>query len=176
MRVRQWVVLLCGGALLGFLGCGSFGDNSRPLTDARRAAIEDGVRQFTATVAHDVTQDGPIAWSKFFAEGPEFFMAVNGKVAFADGQSAAKMMPEIARQFKHIELRWGNDLRLDALTENLCNVATSYTENIELQPGVDGFQGGMQSGYFTGLAESRNGHWQFRNAHWSAPVAPAKAP
>jgi hypothetical protein len=175
VRVRQRVVLMCAASLLGFQGCGYFADNSRSLTEARRAAIDDGVRQFTATVAHDVTQDGPIAWRKFFAEGPEFFMAVNGKLAFPDGQSAAKMMPEIARQFKHIDLRWGNDLRLDALTENLCNVATSYTENIELQRGVDGFQG-TQSGYFTGLAENRNGHWQFRNAHWSVPVPPSKAP
>jgi hypothetical protein len=102
-------------------------------------------------------------------------MAVNGKLAFPDGQSAVKAIPEVARQYKHIELRWGNDLRLDALTENLCSVATSYTENIELQPGVDGFQG-TQSGYFTGLAENRNGHWQFRNAHWSVPVPPSKAP
>jgi hypothetical protein len=175
MRVRQWVVLMCATALLGFQGCANFADNSRSLSDARRAAIEAGVRQFTATVAHDVTRDGPIAWRNFFAEGPEFFMAVNGKLAFSDGQSAAKLLPEIARQFKHIELRWGNDLRLDALTENLCNVATSYTENIELQPGADDFQG-RQSGYFTGLAENRNGHWQFRNAHWSVPVPPSKAP
>jgi hypothetical protein len=175
MRFRQWVVPMCAAASLGFQGCGYFGDNSRSLTEARRAAIEDGVRQFTATVAHDVTQDGPNAWRKFFADGPEFFMAVNGKLAFPDGQSAAKVIPDIARQFKHIELRWGNDLRLDALTENLCSVATSYTENIELQPAVDGFQG-TQSGYFTGLAENRNGHWQFRNAHWSVPVPPSKAP
>jgi hypothetical protein len=134
MRVRRWVLLMCAAASLGFQGCGYFADNSRSLTEARRAAVEDGARQFTATVAHDVTQDGPIAWRKFFAEGPEFFMAVNGKLAFPDGQSAEKVIPEIAGQFKHIELRWGNDLRLDALAENLCSVATSYTENIELQP------------------------------------------
>jgi hypothetical protein len=175
MRVRQWVVLIGAAALLGFQGCGYFAHRSRSLTEARRTAIEDGVRQFIVTVAHDVTQDGPIAWRNFFAQGPEFFMAVNGKLAFSDGQSAVKMMPEIARQYKHIELRWGNDLRLDALTENLCNVATSYTENIELQPGVDGSQG-TQSGYFTGVAENRSGHWQFRNAHWSVPVPPFKAP
>jgi hypothetical protein len=175
VRVRQWVVLMCAAASLGFQGCGHFADSSRSLTEARRAAIENGVRQFTATVAHDVTLDGPIAWRKFFADGPEFFMAVNGKLAFLDGQSAAKAIPEIARQFRHIELRWGNDLRLDALTENLCIVATSYSENIELQPGIDGFQG-TQSGYFTGLAENRNGNWQFRNAHWSVSVPPSKTP
>ena len=98
---------MCAAVSLGFQGCGYIADNSRSLTEARRAAVEDRVRQFTATVAHDVTRDGPIAWRKFFGDGPEFFMAVNGKLAFPDGQSAAKAIPEIARQFKHIELRWG---------------------------------------------------------------------
>jgi hypothetical protein len=175
VRVRQWAVLMCATASLWYQGCGYFADSSRPLTAARRVAIEDSVRQFTATVAHDVTLDGPIAWRKFFADGPEFFMAVNGQLAFPDGQTAAKVIPGIARQFKHIELRWGNDLRLDALTEHLCIVATSYTEIIAIQPGADGFQG-TQSGYFTALTENRNGHWQFRNAHWSVPVPPSKTP
>jgi hypothetical protein len=175
MRAGRWVLHMSVVASLGCAGCGNFADHPRPLTQERRSAIENSVRQFTATVAHDVTQDGPIAWRRFFAEGPQFFMAVNGTLAFPDGQSAANAIPEIARQFKHIELRWGNDLRLDVLTENLCNVATSYTETIELQPGNAGFQG-TQAGYFTGLAENQNGQWQFRNAHWSAPVPSSKAP
>jgi len=140
MRVRRSVLLMCAAASLGFQGCGYFADNSRSLTEARRAAVEDGARQFTATVAHDVTQDGPIAWRKFFAEGPEFFMAVNGKLAFPDGQSAEKVIPEIAGQFKHIELRWGNDLRLDALAENLCSVATSYPRISNCNPARRGFK------------------------------------
>lgn len=102
-------------------------------------------------------------------------MAVNGAVAFPNGQAAAQAIPEIARQFKRIELRWGDDLRVDALTENLCVMATSYTEVIELQPGVEGMRG-THSGYFTGVAELGNGQWQFRNAHWSMPVPAAKVP
>src|ERR1700733_550418 len=168
---------MCAAVSLGFQGCGYIAVNSRSLTEARRAAVEDRVRQFTATVAHDVTRDGPIAWRKFFGDGPEFFMAVNGKLAFPDGQSAAKAIPEIARQFKHIELRWGQDLRLDALTENLCAVAVSYTEVIDPQPAADSMRG-THTGYFTALAENRNGQWRFRNAHWSEspPMPLAKAP
>jgi hypothetical protein len=30
----------------------------------------------------------------------------------------------------------------------------------------------IENGFFTGLAELRNGRWQFRDAHWSI-VAPA---
>ena len=115
-----------------------------------------------------------MGWRKHFSDSPAFFMAVNGAIAFPSGQAAAQAIPEIARQYKHIELHWGDDLRVDALTENLCVVAASYTEVIELQPGVEGMQG-TQRGYFTGLAEKRNGQWQFRNAHWSAAVPPPKA-
>jgi hypothetical protein len=115
-----------------------------------------------------------MAWRKHFSDSPAFFMAVNGALAFPNGQAAAQAIPGIARQYKQIELHWGDDLRVDALTENLCVVAAFYTEVIELQPGVEGPQG-TQRGYFTGLAEKRNGQWQFRNAHWSAAVPPSKA-
>ena len=103
------------------------------------------------------------------------YVAVNGQLAFPDGAAAAQAIPQIAGAYKHIELRWGDDLRLDPLTENLCVVADSYTEVIELQPGAAGPQG-TQTGYFTGVAENRNGHWQFRDAHWSAAVVPEKIP
>jgi hypothetical protein len=141
------------------------------LPPARRAAVEEDVRRFTVAVAHDVTHGGPLAWRKHFSDSPAFFMAVSGKLVFSDGQAAAQAIPEIARGFKHIELQWGNDLRLDVLTEKFCVVAVSYTEIIDLQPGVKGAQG-TQTGYFTGLAENRNGQWQFRDAHWSAPLRP----
>jgi hypothetical protein len=175
MRLRRWILLIPAVAALGCQACHSSVDNAQSLLPARRAAVEDAVRRFTVTVAHDVTQEGPLAWRKHFADTPSFFMAVNGQLAFPSGQAAAQAIPEVARQYKHIELRWGDDLRLDALTESLCVVGTSYTEIIELQPGVEGFQG-TQNGYFTGLAENRNGQWQFRDAHWSLPVPPSKVP
>ena len=171
MRVRKWILLIPAIASLASQGCHYSADNSRSLTPARRAAVEDGVRRFTGTVAQDVTQEGPMAWRKHFADSPDFFMAVNGKLVFPNGQVAAQAIPEIARNYKHIQLRWGDDLRLDVLTESLCVVAASYTEVIELRPGAEGIQG-TQSGYFTGLAENQNGQWQFRDAHWSAANAP----
>ena len=174
MQVRKWMLLILLVASLGYLGRSYSIESSRSLTPARRAAVEDSVRQFMVAVAHDVTQQGPIAWRKYFADSPAFFMAVNGKLVFANGQAAAQAIPQIARGYKHIELRW-DDLRLDALTENLCMVAASYTEVIELQPGIQG-PGGTHTGYFTGLAENRNGQWQFRNAHWSEPLPTAKVP
>jgi hypothetical protein len=99
-------------------------------------------------------------------------MAVNGRLAFPSGAAAAQAIPEIARMYKHIELRWGDDLRVDALTTELAVMATSYDEVLDY---ADGHREAA-SGYFTGLAELRNGQWQFRDAHWSAPMIAAKAP
>jgi hypothetical protein len=161
---------------MGLLGCNGFGASGgisqQALTPPRRAAVEEGVRRFAATVAQDVTQEGPIAWKKHFEEGPEFFMAVNGKLAFPSGQAAAQALPEIARVYKRIELRWGDDLRVDALTPELAVMAASYNEVVDY---ADGHREAA-SGYFTGVTELRNGQWQFRDAHWSAPVPPAKVP
>ena len=177
MGTRQCglAVALVIGAL-GWVGCRSSADSALPVKPAGRAAVEASVRQFTAAVAHDVTQEGPMAWQKYFASGPEFFMAVNGQLAFPNGQAAAQAIPVVAHNYKHIELRWGDDLRTDVLTENLCVVAASYTEVIELNPGAEGMMQGTQNGYFTGVAEKRNGQWRFRDAHWSLPVALAKSP
>ena len=117
MRVRTgiWLCLLAVASMGSQWGRAA-ADGTASLTPAQRAVVEDGARRFTASVAHDVTQDGPMAWGRHFADRPEFFMAVNGQLAFPSGQAAAQAIPEVARQYKHIELRWGGDLRLDALT------------------------------------------------------------
>jgi len=78
----------------------------------------------------------------------------------------------VARTIKHIELRWGDDLRVDPLTPELAVVATSWHEVL-----VDAAGNSVkQTGFFSGTAEYRDGRWQFRNAHWSVAVAPAPVP
>ena len=175
MRVYSWILLIGMFISLACQGCRPSIVDSRNLTPERRATIENEVKRFTAVVAHDVTTQGPIAWRTHFADTSAFFMAVNGSLVFPDGNAAANAIPEIASKFKRIELRWGDDLRFDVLTENLCVVAGSYIEDIDLKPGAEGPQG-KQSGYFTGLAENRHGQWQFRDAHWSASLVPMKTP
>lgn len=174
MRVQRWIVLFPAVALLGCQGYRFYAGGSQSLTPVQRGAVEEGVRRFAATVAHDVTQDGPIAWSKHFSDSPAFFMAVNGKLAFPSGQAAQQAMPTVARMYKHITLRWGENLRVDVITVELAMMSASYDEVADY---ADGHRA-ADSGYFTGLAESQNGQWQFRDAHWSEPVtaAPAKAP
>ncbi|MGC1371138.1 MAG: hypothetical protein WA824_03275 [Candidatus Sulfotelmatobacter sp.] len=123
------------------------------------------------TVAHDVTQEGPLAWLKFFNNGPEFFMVVNGQLAFPNAAAAKEGTQNFARTINHLELTWGNDLRVDPLTAELAVVAAPWRE---IQVDQAGHRT-EEAGYFTGLAEYRDGRWRFRDAHWSAPVSPPPA-
>jgi hypothetical protein len=136
------------------------------LTENQAVIVDRDVRAFMRSVAHDVTQDGPLAWIKYFDSSPAFFMVVNGQMAFPDRTAAQEGTRKFAQTIRQIELNWGDDLRIDPLTAEVAIVAASWRENWVDTAGhrLD------DAGYFTGVAEYRNGHWQFRDAHWSAPV------
>jgi len=138
------------------------------LTAAYAASVDSDVRAFMRVVAHDVTKDGPIAWRKHFADSPAFFMAVDGHLVFPNSAAATAGIQGAAGMFKHVELRWGDDLRVDPLAENFAVVGASYHE---VRVDTAGKRAD-EDGFFTGTVEKRDGRWQFRNAHWSA-TAPA---
>lgn len=142
------------------------------LTPAQKQDVENSVRGFAINVADDVTQQGPTAWRKYFSDGPEFFMAVNGQLAFPDSQTATRVIQDLPSKIKLIDVKWGNDLRIDPLSPNLAMVATSYTEIITDLQG----HRSTHNGYFTGLAEYRDDRWRFRDAHWSELVPPPANP
>ena len=146
---------------------GAAASESQRLTPERAVAVDRAVRAFMQSVAHDVTQDGPTAWLKYLEPGPAFFMAVNGQMAFANGTAAQEGTRKFAQTVRHIELKWGDDVRVDPLSPDLAMVAASWHETMDNPP--PGHQAD-QGGYFTALAEYREGHWQFRDAHWSSPV------
>jgi hypothetical protein len=170
MRFLPWVLLFVVAAS----GCGVhyFSRDTCVLNPAQKVATEAAVRRFVASVATEINRDGPAAWHKEFSDSPAFFMASEGLLVFPDSQTARKAIDNLARTVKHIELRWGDDLRIDPLTPNLAVVGMTYHEIRDDTEGhhVD------ETGYFTGLAESLNGQWQFRDAHWSVVVPPAKVP
>jgi len=175
MRINDWAVAASGAALFVLAGCGLGFDvptDSAALTAAQKAAVEQELRQFAATVSRDVTQQGPAAWEKHFADSPAFFMASEGKLVFPSRKAATQAIGELTRTIQHIELTWGDDLRVDPLTPEFAVVASSWHE---VQADKEGHQT-TEGGFFTGLAERHNGHWQFRNAHWSVAVPPSKAP
>jgi len=169
--MQVWQYALIFGAVLS-AACGSrpVGQGeSQPLTAAASTAAEQSVRAFVQNVAHDVTQEGPAAWRREFADSPSFFMASEGRLVFPDSASATTGIQDLARTVKQITLQWGNDLRVDALTRDLAAVGVSYHE---VRVGIDGARVD-ESGFFTGTAEYRGGRWQFRNAHWSVIGPPA---
>ena len=171
LRTLQCVLLLASLTFAGSSTQDAVARESQALTPERTAAVDSGVRSFMRDVAHDVTQDGPAAWRKYFADTPAFFMAVNGKIAFANSAEVTAGLPQVALVLKQVELKWGDDLRVDPLAPDLAVVAAPYHE---LQVWADGHRV-EENGYFTGVAQYRDGRWQFRDAHWSAPVPPPPA-
>ena len=147
--------------------CQAARSHSEAMTPGEAVAVDRAVRAFMQTVSHSVTQDGPLAWTKYFEAGPAFFMAVNGQMAFPNADAAQEGTRKFAQTIRRIELKWGDDLRVDPLTNEFAIVAASWRE---IQVDTAGHSI-TETGYFTGLAEYRDGRWQFRNAHWSAPVS-----
>ena len=138
--------------------------SARPITAAEAANVDEGVRSFMATIARDVTRDGPTAWRKHFADSPAFFMVNDGQMAFPHSADATKGIQDFAATIRSIRLEWGSELRVDPLTPNFAVVAASY---LEKQDFLSGKSVGVH-GYFTGIAELRDGRWQLRDAHWSS--------
>jgi hypothetical protein len=168
MRIAYWAVV--AGMVLGLAGCNwRYSEEEHRgvhgMTAGQRAGVENEVRRFVAVVGQDVTREGPLAWKKEFEDSSAFFMASEGQLAFANKQAATQGTEAFAKTINHMELRWGDDLRIDALTPELAMVGTTWKE---VRVDVEGHTV-MEGGYFTGLVEKRGGQWQFRDAHWSVP-------
>ncbi len=164
MGAWQWAFVLA----LATGSCNTRRDECPALTPARAAAIDTAVRAFAGAVAEDVTRDGPAAWEKHFGRSPAFFMAADGTLAFPNRAAATSAIRDLVHTLPHVELHWGEDLRVDPLAENLAGMAASYRE---VQVDAAGHRLD-ERGFFTAVVEYGGGRWQFRNAHWSA-AAPA---
>jgi|SRR5579862_3071901 len=167
MKSAQLAVCCC--IVLGIaIFPGSHARSSQSITPARAATVDQEIHQLMRSVAHDVTQQGPLAWLKYFEAGSSFFMVVDGHMAFTDGTAASQGTQSFSRTIQHIELQWG-DLRIDPLTSEFAVVGAPWREIT-----VDNTGHRKEDlGFFTALAEFRDRRWQLRNAHWSSPVAPS---
>jgi len=163
LRIRLLLVVL---TLATCVPCRA-GEPSNSFTQKEALAADRAVRAFMQTVSLSVTRDGPLAWTKYFDASPAFFMAVNGQMAFPNVAAAQDGTRKFAQTIRQIELKWGDDLRVDPLTSKFAVVAVSWRET---QVDTAGHSV-IETGYFTGLVEYREGHWQLRNAHWSGPVS-----
>src|SRR5260370_21312693 len=163
MRFRLSILL---AVMVAAVGCSRLDSSVESLSPERRAAVESSVKNFVLAVAHDVTEQGPTAWQKEFADDPAFFMAVEGHLVFPNRQAATQAIQDLPRFIKHIELRWGDDLRVDPLTADLAVVATSYTE---VQTDPEGPRG-RKPGFLPAVPDFAAGRGQFRIAHCSPPL------
>lgn len=170
MRLRAWNLVVAVVVAVGCQGQPGAVEPEGSLRAADRTAVEQHVRGFMNAVAQDVTEGGPTAWAKEFADGPNFFMASEGVLIFPSGAAAAQGIPALTQIIKKIELDWGPDLRVDPLTPDLAAVGSTYQE-IRTDPQDHAL---TERGYFSGVVEQRNGKWQFRNAHWSVQAPAAK--
>jgi hypothetical protein len=180
---RSYVIGIVAGVALGACDIQRGPPNGRDGTsnlagpasglDAQHAAaIDDSARTFAADVARGITQRGPAAWREYFISGPAFFMASEGRLVFANGGAATKGIEALTHVITHIELRWGDGLRVDVLAPGLAMIAAPYDE-----VRVDSAQHRLEEiGFFTGLAEHRSEGWRFRDAHWSVLTPPAHVP
>jgi hypothetical protein len=163
----------CIMALTAIAVSGCTGGRTSPaLTSEQTGKITNDVRAFAATVASDVTRQGPAAWRTHFADISAFFMAAEGRLVFANNDDAKRGIQELTTTIAHLELQWGEPMLVDPLTPSLVMVGMPYHETR-----VD--TGGHQvdeSGYFTGLAERGSAGWKFRDAHWSVVGAPKPVP
>jgi hypothetical protein len=135
------------------------------------ASVRSEVQAYTRLVADDVTRDGPAAWKRHLAEAPEFFMVVNGQMVFPSGAAAAGAVDGLARMIAKVELRWG-EVRVDPLGADLAVIAAPYHE---MRVDADGKRVD-EDGYFTAVAQRRDGRWWLRDAHWSVPMPAASVP
>jgi hypothetical protein len=167
-HTAYWIVAL---GIIATAGCTSFKIAPSPNAEQKNA-IKDSVRTFVATVADDVTKQGPAAWRTHFADNSAFFMAAEGHLVFANNDEATRGIQKLTNTIAHLELRWGEPLLVDPLTSTLVMVGMPY---YEVRIDTAG-QRVDELGYFTGLAELGSAGWKFRNAHWSIVAPPPPVP
>ncbi len=170
MRGRTAALL----SVLAASGCGPRAAPGQPppLTASQAASVQQQVRAFASAVAEDVTHNGPAAWGRHFADSPAFYMADEGQLVFPNRAAATAAIADLVKTVQHIELQWGQDVRVDVLTANLAGVASPYHE-VRVDTAGRRVE---ERGFFTAVAELQNGRWQFRNAHWSVARPASAAP
>lgn len=109
---------------------------------------------------------GPMAWLDLFEDGPAFFMASDGVVAFADRAAAEAFLADFAPRVTRMSLEW-IDPRLDPLSASLVVVSASYSETITMADGTVSSFGG----HVSGLLRRSGGVWRIQHLHWSSPPA-----
>ncbi len=141
----------------------SCNNNSDSLHAKQVSDVKDSVQQMTASIAKDVSRDGPVAWLRYFENTPNFFMASEGQLVFQNYDSANNFINHVlVKNIRKIELHWRNT-RIDPLTYTLASIAAMFHEDITNSAGIKI----PMDGYFTGIAQHTSGGWKLLSVHWS---------
>jgi len=133
------------------------------LSPAENVVIKDSVTKMMVDIQRDVSAKGPTAWLNYFDDSPGFFMASDGKIAFANYQSAKKFISDtLVKIIPHIKLVW-NNLKATPLANDAAFVAAGFNEDLTDAMGLTRHT----SGYFTAIAGLNGGRWKLKNLHWS---------
>lgn len=137
--------------------------NTDSLTQHQSTEVKDNVQKMMDMIAKDISDEGPIAWLKYFEKTPAFFMASEGQLVFPNSDSATLFIKNtLIKQIRKIRLFWGS-VRIDPVNNKFAIVAATWNEDLSDFADITI----SQSGYFTGVAEKTLQGWQLRNAHWS---------
>lgn len=161
----QQTRLLLASLAIALAACGPQSTPSPAPDDGGAAAADAGVRAFLETIPAALAAEGPLAWLRFFEDGPSFFMASDGKVVFPDRAAAETFLATFAQQVASMALTWEN-VQIEPLAPDVATVAMSYHERITMHDGTVSEFGG----YVTGVARGHGGAWRLQHLHWSSPV------
>jgi hypothetical protein len=130
-----------------------------------RAQTRAAVRAFLTRVAADVTRAGPAAWRAEFALSPDFYMASDGALVFADGAAAQAGIEQLTQVLKSVHLSFGTDVRITPLSDTQALIGAPWDEVLTDAAGGERHE----AGYFTALAvRGPDGEWRLASAHWSS--------
>jgi SnoaL-like domain len=148
------------GFLILFISCHS---NNSNLRADERSLVKDSISLMTVNITNDLSAHGPVAWLNYFEDVPDFFMAVDGEMAFMNYQSAKIFIQDtLVKTIRKINLQWSH-LRIDPLTTQLASIGADFHEDLTDSTGKI-IQG---DGYITAIAVQTNEGWKLRNLHWS---------
>lgn len=141
----------------------SCSNNTGAFTSEERSLVQDSVQLMAESIEKNVSQQGPMAWLRYFESAPDFFMASDGRLVFPNIDTATNFINTILiKSISKIELHWSN-IRIDPLTAEIASISAAFHEDITDATGKKT----PHDGYFTAIAHQTKQGWKLHNAHWS---------
>ncbi len=164
IKVLKYIIpLIFGGIFLA-----SCGGDSSGLSSGDRTVVKSQVGSMMATMGHDVTNKGPLAWFNYFEDSGDFFMVSDGALVFQNYKAMKGfILNKLVKNTLHINLQL-TQIRVDPLSTKLASVAAGFHEDLTNASGktlsIDG--------YLTGTAHLNANTWKLQNLSWSIkPIA-----